>query len=113
MFPHPHSTRQIEQLLLEALETDGETLIPATIGFEMYGREEALDLAAQIRCQVLITQNGGDAFWPKECSGPFAAACGGRLHVFERLGPAVAVRWGFSTLPGPCGSPTSSCWPRS
>lgn len=92
-FPHPHSTRQIEETVAHALETDGETLIPATIGFDMYEREEALSLAAEIRCPVLVTQNGGDAFWPKQCSGPLAEASGGRLHVFDGLGPVVAGRW--------------------
>jgi hypothetical protein len=70
-----------------------ETLIPATIGFEMYEREEALALAATMRCPVLITQNGGGAFWPKDTSGPLAEATGGRLHVFEGLGPIVGARW--------------------
>ena len=93
LFPHPHSTRQIEELVRHALETDGETLIAATIGFEMYERSEALRLAAEIRCPVLVTQNGGGAFWAKECSGPLATASGGKLHVFENLGPGIAARW--------------------
>jgi hypothetical protein len=90
---HPHSTRQIEDTIHYALETDPETLIPATVGFEMYDRLEALELAATIRCPVLVTQNGGDAMWPKDTSGPLAEATGGRLVVFEGLGPGVAGRW--------------------
>jgi pimeloyl-ACP methyl ester carboxylesterase len=93
LFPHPHSTRQIEELVRHALETDGETLIAATVGFEMYERDEALRLAGEIQCPVLVTQNGGGAFWAKECSGPLAEASGGRLHIFEGLGPGVASRW--------------------
>jgi pimeloyl-ACP methyl ester carboxylesterase len=92
-FPHPHSTRQVERLLEEALATDPETLIAATIGFDMYKRDEALELARGIRCPVLVTQNGGDAFWPKDTSGPLAEATGGRLHVFDGLGPVVGGRW--------------------
>jgi len=92
-FPHPHSTRQLEHLYEEAFQTDPETLIVATIGFDMYEREEALALAATIRSPVLVTQNGGDAFWPKDTSGPLAEASGGRLHVFEGLGPVVGARW--------------------
>jgi hypothetical protein len=42
---------------------------------------------------VLVTQNGGGAFWPKDTSGPLAEATGGRLHVFDGLGPAVSARW--------------------
>jgi pimeloyl-ACP methyl ester carboxylesterase len=93
LFPHPHSTRQIEEMSAYALETDGKTLIAATIGFEMYTRDEALGLASEVRCPVLVTQNGGDAMWPKDCSGPLAEATRGRLHVFEGLGPAVGSRW--------------------
>ena len=93
VFPHPHSTRQIEETIEFGLHTDPETLIPATIGFEMYERDEALELAGRIRCPVLVTQNGGQAFWPKDTSGPLAEASGGRLHVFDGLGPAVAGRW--------------------
>lgn len=93
VLPHPHSTRQIEEIVAHALETDGETLIPATIGFDMYDREEGLALAAEIRCPVLVTRNGGEAFWPKQCSGPLAEASGGRLHVFDGLGPVVGARW--------------------
>ncbi|MDQ3572730.1 MAG: alpha/beta hydrolase [Actinomycetota bacterium] len=93
VFFHPHSTRQIEDTIAYAFETDGETLIAATVGFEMYERDEALTLAREVRCPVLVTQNGGAAFWPKECSGPLAEATGGRLMVFDDLGPAVAGRW--------------------
>jgi pimeloyl-ACP methyl ester carboxylesterase len=91
--PHPHSTRLIEEGVRHGLETDAETLILATVGFEMYEREEALRLAREIRCPVLVTQNGGEAKYPKHTSGPLAEASGGRLHVFEGLGPNVAGRW--------------------
>ena len=93
IFPHPHSTRQLEEVVSHAFGTDGPTVLAATIWFDMYAREEALALAAQIRCPVLVTQNGGDAFWPKDTSGPLAQASGGRLHVFDGLGPFVTARW--------------------
>jgi hypothetical protein len=60
----------------------------------MFDREEALRLAREkVRCPVLVTQNGGEAKYPKHTSGPLAEATGGRLHVFEGLGPHVAGRW--------------------
>jgi len=90
---HPYSTRQIEETVRHALDTDAETLIRATVGFEMFERGEALRLAAQIRCPVLVTQNGGQAKYPKHTSGPLAEASGGRLHVFAGLGPNVPGRW--------------------
>ena len=91
--PHPHSTRQIEETVRQGLDTDAETLIPATIGFEMYEREEALRLAGEISCPALVTQNGGEAMYPKHTSGALAEAIGCRLHVFEGLGPLVGARW--------------------
>jgi pimeloyl-ACP methyl ester carboxylesterase len=90
---HPHSTRVIEEAVRHGMETNAETLIVATKGFEMFEREEALRLARDIRCPVLVTQNGGEAKYPKHTSGPLAEASGGRLHVFEGLGPNVAGRW--------------------
>jgi pimeloyl-ACP methyl ester carboxylesterase len=92
-YPHPHSTRQIENFMAYALETDGETMVASLVGFDMYGREEALELARRIRCPVLVTQNGGGSVGEKETSRPFAEASGGRLLVFEGLGPLVASRW--------------------
>jgi pimeloyl-ACP methyl ester carboxylesterase len=90
----PHSTRLIEETVREALTTDAGTLIKATLGFEMFEREEALRLAREeVRCPVLVTQNGGEAKYPKHTSGPLAEATGGRLHVFGGLGPNVAGRW--------------------
>lgn len=89
----PHSTRPIEEMVREGLQTDGETLIRATVGLQMFEREEALALARQVRCPVLVTQNGGEAKYPKHTSGPLAEATGGRLHVFPGLGPNVGGRW--------------------
>ena len=91
--PRPHSTRQIEETVRHALAAGAEGLFPSTIGFEMYERAEALDLARRVRCPVLVTQNGGEAMYPKHTSGALAEATGGRLHVFDGLGPLVGARW--------------------
>jgi pimeloyl-ACP methyl ester carboxylesterase len=91
---YPHSTRLAEETVRHGLETDAETLIYATTGFEMYAREEALRLAREeVRCPVLVTQNGGQAKYPKHTSGSLAEAAGARLHVFGGLGPVVFARW--------------------
>jgi pimeloyl-ACP methyl ester carboxylesterase len=91
--PRPHSTRHVEEIVRQGLATDGETLVRATVGFEMFERDEALRLARRVRCPVLVTQNGGPAMYPKDTSGALAEATGGRLHVFEGLGPLVGSRW--------------------
>jgi pimeloyl-ACP methyl ester carboxylesterase len=91
---HPHSMRLVEETVRQGLQSDAETLIKATSGFEMYDREEALRLAREeLRCPVLVTQNGGEAKYPKHTSGPLAEATGARLHTFEGLGPTVYGRW--------------------
>lgn len=89
----PHSTRLIEEIAREALDTDAETLIRATSGFDMFEPDDALRLAREIRCPVLVTQNGGEAKYPKHTSEPLARASGGRVHVFTGLGPNVTGRW--------------------
>ncbi len=93
MASHPHSTRVTEEAVRHGLGTDAETLIRANVGFEMFEREEALQQGRDVRCPVLVTQNGGQAKYPKHTSGPLAEATGGRLHVFDGLGPNVAARW--------------------
>jgi hypothetical protein len=83
----------VEECVRHGLQTDAQTLIRANVGFEMFEREEAMRLAREVRCPVLVTQNGGEAKYPKHTSGPLAQATGGRLHVFDGLGPNVAGRW--------------------
>ncbi len=92
MFPHPHSSRQIEDLIAYGLETDGETFIASTVGTRYPPREEVLDLARRLRCPCVVTQ-WGVPMWRARTSGEFAQAAGAPLVVFEGLGPAVGLRW--------------------
>ena len=63
MFPHPHSSRQIEDMVSYGLETDGETFIASTIGTRYPPREEVLALARRLRCPCVVTQ-WGVPMWP-------------------------------------------------
>jgi pimeloyl-ACP methyl ester carboxylesterase len=92
MFPHPHSSRQIEDLIAYGLETDGETFIASTLGARYPPREEVLELARRLRCPCVVTQWGAP-LWQARSSGEFAQTAGVPLVVLEGLGPAVAVRW--------------------
>ena len=92
MFPHPHSSRQIEDLIAYGLETDGETFIASTIGTRYPPREETLELARRLRCPGVVAQWGAP-MWPARSSGELAREAGMPLVVFEGLGPAVPVRW--------------------
>jgi pimeloyl-ACP methyl ester carboxylesterase len=92
MFPHPHSSRQIEDMIGYGLETDGETFIASTVGTKYPPREEVLDLARRLRCPCVVTQ-WGVPMWPARTSSEFARAAHAKLVVFEDLGPGVSFRW--------------------
>ena len=49
MFPEPHSTKQIEDCIGWALETDPATLADTTSAMGLCGREEFKDIAARVR----------------------------------------------------------------
>jgi pimeloyl-ACP methyl ester carboxylesterase len=92
MFPHPHSSRQIEDMIAYGLQTDGETFIASTLGTGYPPRETVLELGARLRCPRVVTQ-WGDPMWPARTSDAFAEASGSRLVIFDGLGPAVTSRW--------------------
>ncbi len=96
MFPHPHSTRQIEDMIAYGLETDAETFIASTVGTRYPPRETVLDLAARLRCPRVVTQ-WGHPMWPARTSDAFAEASGSPLVIFDGLGPAVSSRWPVAT----------------
>src|ERR671924_1295424 len=60
IFTEPHSTKPIEDSVGWALETDAETLI-ATVEAPVLTAEEARELAAKIRCPVLVVHGEDDA----------------------------------------------------
>jgi pimeloyl-ACP methyl ester carboxylesterase len=92
MFPHPHSSRQIEDTIAYGIETDGERFIASTIGNRYPRRAEVLDLARRLPCPCVVTQWGAP-MWPARTSEVFAQAAGSSLVVFEGLGPQVGARW--------------------
>ena len=92
MFPHPHSSRQIEDLISYGLETDGKTFIASTIATRYPPRQKVLDLARRLGCPCVVTQ-WGSPMWTARTSSAFAHEAGAPLVVFEGLGPAVGLRW--------------------
>ena len=51
MFTEPHSTKQIEDCVGWALETDPETLADTTSALGLCGRESFADIAARVRAR--------------------------------------------------------------
>ncbi len=96
MFPHPHSSRQIEDMVAYGLETDGETFVASTVGTRYPPRETVLQLAARVRCPRVVTQ-WGHPMWPARTSDAFAEASDSPLVLFDGLGPAVGARWPVAT----------------
>jgi len=96
MFPHPHSSRQTEDMIAYGLETDGDTFVASTRGTRYPPRQTVLELAARLRCPCVVTQ-WGHPMWPVRTSDAFAEASGSPLVIFDGLGPAVTSRWPVAT----------------
>ena len=61
IFTEPHSTKQVEDAVGWALETDGETLAAADRGLDCSDAEATRRLAARVACPVLVIHGTGDA----------------------------------------------------
>jgi pimeloyl-ACP methyl ester carboxylesterase len=84
-FSEPHSTKQIEDAVGWGLETDAETLLASERGAGLGSRERVEELAAQIRCPVLVIHGDDDRIRPvahgaelaRLTRGTFVAVAGG------------------------------------
>jgi pimeloyl-ACP methyl ester carboxylesterase/predicted glycosyltransferase len=86
--PEPHSTRQIEDSIDWAHETDG-----ATLGLTILGdmaapvtRRAQSRLASRVRCPVLVIHGTEDPITPISDSRALARITGGRLETIEGAG---------------------------
>jgi pimeloyl-ACP methyl ester carboxylesterase/predicted glycosyltransferase len=87
----PHSTKQTEDAVGWGLETDAETLIAASLAS---GLDEAAvrDLAARVRCPVLVIHGDGDAISPHRRGEELARAAAGELVTLEGAGHFLHAR---------------------
>jgi len=101
IFSEPHSTKQIEDTVGWAAETDGETMITAETApylkvvdgeRALAGREAALALAALVSCQCLVIQGTDDQIIPFEVGRRVAEALGARLALIEGGGHCPVAR---------------------
>jgi pimeloyl-ACP methyl ester carboxylesterase len=90
VFTEPHSTKQIEDCVGWASDTDGETLIAA----EVAGLDEARTtrLCAEIRCPVLVIHGDEDAIVPHAVGSRAAELTGGQLLTFVGCGHGIPAR---------------------
>jgi pimeloyl-ACP methyl ester carboxylesterase/predicted glycosyltransferase len=91
IFNEPHSTKQIEDGVGWALETDGETLIATQEGPGLTP-EESRDLARRVRCPVLVIHGDRDAISSVTRGAALAEHTSGQLVVLEGSGHAPHLR---------------------
>jgi pimeloyl-ACP methyl ester carboxylesterase len=91
--PEPHSTRQVEEAVSWALETDAETLIAtASPRRRVVGAAEAAALAAKVRCPALVLHGDDDRITPLSNGVALATALGSPLEVVAGGGHCVNAR---------------------
>ncbi|MGZ4602045.1 MAG: alpha/beta fold hydrolase [Kineosporiaceae bacterium] len=94
IFPEPHSTKQIEDGVGWALETDGDVLVATQLNVEpvLKNRERILDLLRSIRRPVLVIHGTDDTVIPPVIGEIAAEAAGGDLLVVEGGGHCPQAR---------------------
>ena len=97
MFTEPHSTKPTEDTVGWGLETDPETLIATRLGVSADGEpfsdpEGAAELAARVRCPVLVVHGDADAIRPLANGAKLAELADGHLVTMEGSGHAPHVR---------------------
>jgi pimeloyl-ACP methyl ester carboxylesterase/predicted glycosyltransferase len=90
-FSEPHSTKQIEDAVGWALETDPDTLVH-TIDAPGLDDVEIHDLLGRISCPLLVAQGDDDRLVPADRSAAFAALTGAELVAFEGAGHCINAR---------------------
>jgi pimeloyl-ACP methyl ester carboxylesterase/predicted glycosyltransferase len=90
-FTEPHSTKPFEDCIGWGLETTGERLVTMEYAPELQP-EEARDLAARIRCPVLVVHGGDDAIISVSRGVALAEQAGGHVVVLEGSGHGPHVR---------------------
>ncbi len=95
VFSEPHSTKQIEDTVSWGRQISPATLVDTKEG--MLGENGAAltpleDVAARVRCPVLVVEGGEDRLRPTAAGERLAELTGGRLVVVEGGGHATHVR---------------------
>jgi pimeloyl-ACP methyl ester carboxylesterase/predicted glycosyltransferase len=85
VFSEPHSTKQIEDSIAWALESDGETLAH-TIDGPGVPDAEIMEMLERIDCPLVVTQGDDDRLIPADRGAAFAALTGAELATYEGVG---------------------------
>jgi pimeloyl-ACP methyl ester carboxylesterase len=82
-FSEPHSTKQIEDAVGWGLDTTPETLLASEAGAGLGSREAVEEIAARIRCPVLVIHGEDDRIRPVVHGVELARLTGGTFVAFQ------------------------------
>ncbi len=92
VFTEPHSTKQHEDAVGWALETDPETLVATQLAPRFPDEAAVRELTSQIRCPTLVIHGRDDAVRPHDSGAALAELTGGALVSLEGSGHLPQAR---------------------
>jgi pimeloyl-ACP methyl ester carboxylesterase len=92
VFTEPHSTKQREDAVAWGLETDAETLLATQLASRLPDEAAVRELAAGIRCPVLVIHGTADAVRPHDSGKALAEIVGGEFVSLEGSGHSPHAR---------------------
>jgi pimeloyl-ACP methyl ester carboxylesterase/predicted glycosyltransferase len=92
IYTEPHSTKQREDAVGWAMETDPETLVETQLAPRLPDEESVRALAARLQCPLLVIHGAGDAVRPHASGAAFAALTGAPLVTLEGSGHGPQAR---------------------
>jgi pimeloyl-ACP methyl ester carboxylesterase len=92
VFPEPHSTKQIEDMVGWGLDTTAETLVLTQQGSQPASLEEMEAILRRVRCPVLVVHGDDDRLRPLAIGAAVAELTGGTLVTFEGGGHCPQAR---------------------
>ena len=91
-FTEPHSSKQIEDCVVWALQTTPQVLIDIEHGQDLPRREPFAQTCARVRCPVLVIHGDSDAVRPIAEGKALARATGGEFVALPGSGHAPVAR---------------------
>jgi pimeloyl-ACP methyl ester carboxylesterase len=92
VFPEPHSTKQIEDVVGWGLETTAETLVLTQLGAQPATLEEMEAILDRVSCPVLVVHGDDDRLRPLAVGAAVAELTGGALVTIEGGGHCPQAR---------------------
>jgi len=92
VFNEPHSTKQREDAVGWAMETDAETLAATQLAPRLPDEKSVRELVEGIRCPVLVIHGSDDAVRPHDSGAALARLTGGALVTLEGSGHGPQAR---------------------